>query len=152
MQRKNDEWISRIKQVEREYRIARVAMERLIADYGQDSAIIQDDLRFRDVRRAVDCLEGTYVIRLFAEFETGLRSYWVSKKRRKRKTATRAEDLVKRIGSLNEMPDDLISSVHEVREYRNALVHERETEAEAISIPIARTRLCTFFARLPPDW
>jgi len=152
MQRKTDEWISRIKEVEREYKIARIALDRLIVDADHDSSITQD-LRSRDIRKAVERLEGTYIIRLFAEFETGLRSYWLSTKKKKQKqTATHAKLLVDRIGGKHVKENDLISSVHVVRKYRNALIHEREIDAVPVPIPTARAHLCKFFAQLPHDW
>jgi hypothetical protein len=125
-------------------------MEQLIVDFDQDPTSITQDLGLRDIRRAADHLEGTYIIRLFAEFETGLRSYWFSK--RKKKTATRAEVLVDSIGRKHEIQNDLISSVHVVRKYRNTLIHEREADSEVISLPIARAHLCKFFAWLPSTW
>jgi hypothetical protein len=149
MLRKTDEWIMRIKAVEREHGVARLAIQRLVLDADRDASIIQD-LGSRDLRNAADGLEGTYLIRLFAEFETGLRSYWIRVK--KRKSALRAEVLVNRIGALHDIPTNLVSAVHDVRESRNALIHEREAEVMALSLPTARAHLCKFFARLPPIW
>jgi hypothetical protein len=33
-----------------------------------------------------------------------------------------------------------------VRDYRNALLHEREEMPETVSIALARSHLCTFFS------
>lgn len=48
--------------------------------------------------------------------------------------------------------EDVRDEVHEVRAYRNALVHERDDPAPAVSIQEARRRLNTFLHRLPERW
>jgi hypothetical protein len=42
--------------------------------------------------------------------------------------------------------------VHEVRDYRNFLVHERDHPAPRVPIGEARRRLSTHLAKLPPEW
>src|SRR5688572_17608537 len=120
------EWLSRIKAVEREYVAIRQATERLIAHAQADPTVLKGDLRYREIVFAFDRLEGTYIIRLFAEFETGLRNYWSSKWRSFPKTATLIESTAARC----EIPDLRRVQVHSVREYRNALVHEREEDVD----------------------
>ena len=44
----------------------------------RDPTILTGDLEPQDIVEASGRLEGTYVIRLFAEFETGLRLYWAT--------------------------------------------------------------------------
>ena len=69
--------MERIRAVEREYLVALVAArgldERLRAD---PSALVAERLEFADYRNFRDNLEATYLIRLFAEFEAGLREAW----------------------------------------------------------------------------
>lgn len=93
-------------------------------------------------------LEGTYLIRLFAAFESGLRSYWESR----RPTKPPVRDLVNSVAGEHGVPDELRDQIHEIREYRNTLVHEAEQEAEPVALSAARGRLCTYFARLPDEW
>ena len=62
------------------------------------------------------------------------------------------EILVARVGARCHIPNDLIHDVQGVREYRNALVHERDEEADAVSIVASRRCLATYFARLPIHW
>ena len=40
----------------------------------------------RDLRSADENLEGTYLVRMFAEFETGIRSFWRTIKLRRTQT------------------------------------------------------------------
>jgi hypothetical protein len=39
-----------------------------------------------------------------------------------------------------------------VREYRNALVHEREDQPDKLPMAVARSYLCHFFSFLPQQW
>jgi hypothetical protein len=71
----NHEWQTRIKAVEREYVAARQATDRFLESTHRDPTLLRGDLRYREIVRASENLEGTYLIRLFAEFETGLRLY-----------------------------------------------------------------------------
>ncbi len=144
----NHEWQSRIKAVEREYVALRQA-----ADYFQPAAlanptILEGDLRQREIVVASRNLEGTYIIRLFAEFETGARQYWATIKKTNPKTA----GLLNGLAAKREIPDTQRDNAHLVREYRNALVHEREEKTDVVRIAVARSYLCHFFSFLPPRW
>ena len=66
----NREWQSRIKAVEREYVAMRHAADRFRQAAIDDPIILRGNLRHREIVVASANLEGTYIIRLFAEFET----------------------------------------------------------------------------------
>jgi hypothetical protein len=148
MPHSRDEGFTRMKAVEREYAAMRQAAVQFLAKVRQDPTIIRSDAQTRDVERASERLEGTYVIRLFAEFESGLRSYWKTV----RPTQPPTKDLIDGISARHHIPTDLIGKVHDAREYRNSLVHEREDAAEPISVSECRRRLFTYFSRLPTTW
>jgi hypothetical protein len=93
-------------------------------------------------------LEGTYIIRLFAEFETGARQYWAANW----DTYPKTVDLLSGLAARHNIPDTQRDNAHLVREYRNALVHEREEKPEVVSIAVARGYLCHFFSFLPQRW
>jgi hypothetical protein len=95
-------------------------------------------------------LEGTYIIRLFAEFETGLRLFWPTA--RGTDPPARTRDLIDGVAATRRVPNGERLNAHAVREYRNFLVHERDEEVVPISIVEARGYLCRFFAFLPPTW
>src|SRR4051812_9953297 len=66
----NREWQEDIKGVEREYVAARYALRRTQAQVDAAPDILaQNDPARKELRAAVDHLEGTYVVRLFAAFE-----------------------------------------------------------------------------------
>jgi hypothetical protein len=142
------DWLARIKAVEREYTSLRLATDRLLDEARRDPTILRRELRRRDIEVASDRLEGTYIIRLFAEFETGLRLFWSTI----RDTEPRTQDLLDGVAARQGIPHDRIAGAHSVREYRNSLVHEREETVEAISIGGARRHLCLFLNCLPPTW
>jgi hypothetical protein len=146
--RRQDEWQSRIKAVEREYLAMRQAADHFRQDARLDPSILHKDLRPREIDEASEKLEGTYVIRLFAEFESGARQYWAAN----RDTNPRTADLLEGLAAMCKVPDTLVSDVHSVREYRNGLVHEREDKPEVVPIDKARGFLCRFFSFLPPQW
>lgn len=75
MPAKRFESLQSIKDVEREYAATRLATDELLAAAALDPKILKRDIRLRDVSHASERLEGTYLIRLFAEFETALRVY-----------------------------------------------------------------------------
>jgi hypothetical protein len=144
------EWIRRIKAVEREHTATRFATDRLIDIAHNNPTALRDDLRVHDLKNASDQLEGTYIIRLFAEFETSLRLFWFSS--RKRDPPSRTRDLLDGVGAGRKIPHKQIQNAHVVREYRNALVHEREKDMESISIEQSRSHLCYYLNFLPLEW
>lgn len=144
----NHEWQSRIKAVEREYIAMRQAADRLLEAASADPTILLENLRHREIVRASRNLEGTYVVRLFAEFETGVRQYWEANWPSYPKAADLLDGLAARCG----VPDTQRNNVHSVRDYRNSLVHERDERSEAVPVPVARSYLCRFFSFLPSQW
>jgi len=142
--------MSRVKAVEREHKATRLATERLLTIASQDPTALSRDIRFRDLQEAANQLEGTYIIRLFAEFETCLRSAFFAM--RNRRAPSRTRDLLDSVGARRTIPHDQINAAHAVREYRNRLVHERDDEVAAIPIDAARSHLCYYLNFLPPQW
>lgn len=145
-------WPSRIKVVEREFNSARLAVDRLQSEALRDPTILKPvvGLKYVDVRQASDHLSGTYIIRLFAEFETGLRDFWSAT--RQNKPPTRTRDLLDGIAAARKIPFDQLANAHRVRDYRNNLIHERDEQSVPVSVEQARRYLCRFFGYLPPDW
>jgi len=144
----NHEWQSRIKAVEREYAAMRQAADRFEQASLADPTILQGNLRHGEIVVASKKLEGTYLVRLFAEFETGARQYWTTNW----DTDPRTVDLLNGLAARCGIPDTQRDHAHRVRDYRNALVHERQDMPEVLSIAVARGYLCHFFNFLPPQW
>ena len=142
-------WSTRIKAVEREYTTARLAMNRLDQHAWEDPAVLAGDLRIRDIATSSHRLEGTYIIRLFAEFETGLRQFLRAFKYRVPKST---EALLNRVRDRVGIAKDDANNAHAVRHYRNALVHDREEPAQPVSVRDATRFLGLFMGWLQRHW
>jgi hypothetical protein len=142
------DWDKAIKTIEREYASMRLAADRLLEDARRDPTVLGREIDLRHIVRASVRLEGTYIIRLFAEFETGLRLYWATI----RQTEPPTQQLLDGITARRAIPPEQLASAHEVRVYRNSLVHERDEEVAPIPMAEAQESLCRFFAFLPPHW
>ena len=149
MPHRRSDWHERIKGVEREYWAARLAVGRLVADVARDPGVLGDGPEQRDLIAANHNIEGTYLIRMFAEFESGVRSFWRADRRRSR---PQAEVLLNRVGDVRGIPADVIDNVHGARTYRNSLLHDREDEVEVVTVSEARRCFQTYLARLPNEW
>jgi hypothetical protein len=145
-----DVWIRNIKAVEREFLAARYSVDRSLRQVRRDPTILTGDLRVREIARAAEFLEGTYIIRLFAEFETALRLYF--QKARRRPPPSKTRDLLDSVAARRGIPLEPLRNAHAVRDYRSVLVHEREEGAEQMTIGEARGHLCVYFGFLPRDW
>ena len=141
-------WIRRIKSIEQDHSCARLALDRLLQEARRDPMILTGDLEPQDLVKASGRLETTYLIRLFAEFEAGLRLYWATI----RETEPPTQHLLDGLAARCDIAPDRLAGAHAVREYRNSLVHAGDEAVAPISIAEARGNLCRFFAFLPPTW
>jgi hypothetical protein len=143
--------LERMKAIEREYKVARVAdrifQQALRAD---PDLLFGDQLKPADARTFSENLEATYLLRLFAEFEEGLRDLWRNGYKKTKKTLT--YDLIERVAAKRTIPADDKDKAHAVREYRNSIIHEEGAKPASVPFADARKCLCTYFSRLPPDW
>ena len=144
------EWLRRVKGVEREYTALLFAIQHIQAESRHNPGILPDPALQRDFRAAAARLQGTFIIRLFAEFETALREFWTNT--RSSTPPSRTRDLLDAVGTRCGVGDERLNAAHVVREYRNALIHFREDEIEEVGIAAARSRLCQFLSFLPVQW
>jgi hypothetical protein len=151
MQHNLYDWHDRIKAVEREYQAVGSSvghMRRAIAD-GTEGLV---GATVGDLITANENLEGTYLIRLWAEFETAVRSYygWLTND-----TRIGTHDLINTVAGVRRgraISEDVRRAVHGVRDYRNTLVHARDDPAQSVTITDARHNLNTFLCKLPETW
>jgi hypothetical protein len=97
------EWLRRIKAIEQEHASTRLAIDRLWEAAHRDPTILTWDLKLHDIRIASERLEGTYIIRLFAEFEAGLRLFWPMA--RGTDPPSRTRDLIDGVAATRRVPD-----------------------------------------------
>ncbi|MCY2929996.1 MAG: hypothetical protein NTV86_10975, partial [Planctomycetota bacterium] len=100
-----------------------------------------------DISKALAHLEGTYVLRVFAEFEAALRTIYQRIRKRAAMPRVKVSLLIDWL-SRNSMPDNVRKDAHRVREYRNSLAHEGGSEVP-ISMSQCRSILCTYLSFVP---
>ena len=119
------------------------------SDPGLSQAGAPEKLTLHHVQVCGANLEITYLVRLFAEFEGILRDYWAHG--RKRPTAPPMVDLMNSIAAYCFMNDDDRDDAHQVREYRNGVVHEHRQNPQ-FGFQTCRSRLARFVRWLPRTW
>lgn len=150
---KRQERLERIRAVERELLAARYAAELLNVELFKNPALLaREKFKLPDFREFTKNLDGTYLVRLFAEFEAGLRDVWVNHFKKPADKHVPVRDLIDSIGKRRHVPDDVIDGAHSTRRARNALVHEGHDDAVAVEFAPARSFLGEFLSRLPEDW
>jgi hypothetical protein len=149
-------FIDRVKGAERESYVVAAAVDhyRQVALAGDTE--LPTKTSPRDLVAAADRVESTYLIRMWAEFEAALRSY------RRHITGDpddqiRTRNLIDWTAGVRQgraISADVRDDVHEIREYRNFLVHDRDDQAPpvAVAIEVARKRLNTLLHCLPIEW
>jgi hypothetical protein len=142
-------WMGRIKAVEREYGAIRFGIDRLLLAANNDPAILEGQVRRPDIYKASERLEGTYIVRVFSEFETALQHFIRAFHIRKPGST---ESLVNRVRDRGHVPQSITDAVHRVRDYRNVLVHERTEPAAPVTLREATSSLCTFLSRVQGMW
>jgi hypothetical protein len=143
--------LDRIRAIAREFEVALAVAKELDERFRVDPSVLSGErLTFKDYRNFRDNLEPTYIIRMFAEFESGLREAWELAFRRS--TNPKTVDLIDSIAAHRLIPQDWRDHAHEVREYRNAIVHEGGDPASVLTVQEVRGHLGRFFSHLPHDW
>jgi hypothetical protein len=137
--------------IEREWRVASIAAATLGEHLrANPSALAEAQLKPTDYRNFRDNLEPTYLIRVFAEFEVGLREAWALAF--EQATSPRMRDLIDSFSARCVISQEWRDCVHEVRAYRNALIHEGDGDVEPVGLLEGCGWLCRFFSRLPHEW
>jgi hypothetical protein len=140
--------LEQISAIHREYAVALVAAAGLEERFRKDpSALDAERLKFKDYQNFRTHLEATYLVRIFAEFEAGLREAWAVSFQRTSHPLTR--DLIDSLAAQCGITQTWLNRVHDVRAFRNALVHEGGGDVAGVTIGAARGHLCRFFSMLP---
>lgn len=135
--------------IEQEYRAAALAISDLLRRVLRDPSVLDANTVVPgDLRSCRDNLEITYVVRMFAVFEEGLRE--ARRVVHGKDRPIRTYDLLQQCAARQHIPYDHLSNVHRVREYRNAALHGGR--APIVPLAQARSWLCTFAGWMPPRW
>src|SRR5206468_600117 len=114
-----------IDHVQAEHRVAAWAVARSQHDAEVDPTILHlPRIELAEIRRCSLELEASYFVRLFAVFESNLREIW--EQAMGRDTHPPARDLLDGCTARQAVPADILERAHQVRNYRNFLVHGGE--------------------------
>ncbi len=148
--------MDRVKGAEREYDTVAHAVAHHRRGVEEGVVSLPRGTSRRDLDAAADELEPTYLIRMWAVFETALRSYrrYITGNSDDRIGAENLIDWTAGIKQGRAISEEVRDDVHEVREYRNFLLHERDDPAPpaAVAIDAARRRLNIYLQKLPEHW
>jgi hypothetical protein len=148
------DWHEHIKEIEGEYRAARIAVDRFKTDVAANPALLAKKEGMRARLRAVDInLEGTYLVRLFAAFEAALRSYDRARHYDPNRDAV-ASLLIDTIGGRRgqAISQAVREAAHAVRRLRNYWAHENDAIPHDMTIAQARAQLERYLSWLPMEW
>jgi hypothetical protein len=148
------DWHEHVKEVEGEFRAARMALDLLLTQAAFAPHLpVRDKKARRYLRAASENLEGTYLVRLFAAFEAALRSF----DRAKHNDPSRDESASILIDTIGGRRGQGISSTiregaHAVRRVRNYWAHESADLSDPMTLAQARAALERFLSWLPEEW
>jgi hypothetical protein len=149
--RRRDQWIEWIRSAEREGELVAVALVVLEDRLRQDPSVLrQHGLQRADLSAGTLNREGTYVIRVFAEFESALREAW--ERAFGQTTLPKAADLLQAFASRCRVPPQRLGDADRVRIFRNNLVHAHTETTARVSLTDVRRYLCRFLSHLPENW
>lgn len=140
--------VQRLTQVRDELHAARAAIayvEREWDTIGADSVL--RGIHLYQIQQALDKVGDTYLTRLFSDFERILRDHLAL--RRPGLNPRTAESLVNRVALVERIPDPVRDTVHAVRAYRNANVHQGVLIVPAVTFERALSALNIYLSRLP---
>ena len=140
-----------MKSVEKQYRAAGFALAFALERSEQDPTILnRPAIRYRDIRDCRAELESTYLVRLFAEFEAALREFWMEVRAGRELPRTYVGTLIRNVAARQKVPVADESGAHDVRDYRNALVHAG-LKSTPLPFEECRSKLARFLSWLPPQ-
>jgi len=135
-----------------EFDAGQFALRRVLSEWDHDADLViaaqQGYVTETEIRRCADNLELTFVLRLFSEFEAILRDFWTQGMGRATEpTMTQLLDSIAARCAVH--PDDL-AMAHNIREFRNQIIHESLRELR-FDYPRCARALGKYLSRLPVD-
>jgi hypothetical protein len=140
--------------VESEYEAAKYAVGEMCHHARLDPTILDDSSVLLIPSMFRDCslnLEPTFILRLFSEFEFILRDYLAFMRPSPRVRRTRMEILINRAATIEQIPHHIMMAAHQVREFRNRIVHEG-IHVKLLTLQECKSMLNQFLSHLPRRW
>lgn len=148
----SDIYVHSLVGVQSEYLAAQDAIDYVIANWQRDSIVRTIQGGLDDFQRASDDMEAVFLIRLFSIFEGILKDYLAQYHPSIHvPEEARSVWLIDRVAQRQPRPITfpLRHRVHEVRRYRNFLVHPRGPALPVLFFPDALAPLSKFVDHLP---
>jgi hypothetical protein len=140
----------RVKQAKRSFETAIRTVNALIVLAERDPKYLhQNNLDLVEMRSLRAELHDIYFARMFSVFESSVRHFWRAKIQ---KSKPSTERLLSSVAAKRGVPQDTLDAVQEIRDFRNALLHEDHTVKRRFHIDEACGHLNRFLARLPNQW
>jgi hypothetical protein len=138
--------------VSNEHRIGSMALHRLRDDIVRVPPLANSLAITRAaLQHTIDRLEITYVVRAFTTFEATLRELWGHAFHRKTEPTIRV--LIDALASATGLiPYRVIERAHEVREFRNSIVHLNAIQSPPQSLGQSIHALRTYLSFMPRQW
>ncbi len=141
---------SRIKDTRNSYTTAFQTASAFIRIAEEQPHLLHDyELDLTTIRAMAGELHDVYFVRMFACFESSIRHYWWARIKRTRPST---EQLLSSIAGRFNIPRDTLDVVHEIRDFRNSLIHEQHHVNARFSIDEASKALNAYLSRLPLQW
>lgn len=148
-----DEAFRNLRSVREEYDASVFSLAEALRAIGEGSTAsryaARKGISREQLERCRGSLEATYTVRLFAEFEGILLDYW--RNGCGRRTKPRMEVLVNRIADVQHVSATPRREAHQVRNYRNDIVHKLKT-TPPLAFEECMKRMGRFLAFFPPGW
>ncbi len=106
-------------------------------------------LSLPELRSLAQGLHDLYFVRMFACFESSLRHYWRTEIKDSKPST---KQLLSSIAGRHSVPQDVLDRVHEIRDFRNYLIHEEHEVRMRFTIKQASGYLNEYLSRLPREW
>ena len=164
MPHSRSDWILYIRAVSKEYGSARLAVDHVQNQLRDDAHYMDGTLTRDEIAHVSRYLEGTYIVRMFAAFESALRSYerWWHPTRTRRERPD-AATMIDEIGAhkednvaprrKREIGLQIRARVHEARQTRNYWAHDDKDQIELpLTIDQLTSRLLAYIQKMPLEW
>lgn len=116
---------------------------------NQPDLLYENDLTLPDINDVLRQMHDAYFVRMFGCFESVLRQYWQAEvKKSKPQMQLLCNSIANRLG----IPQDTLDLVHEVRDFRNFVVHEEHEIIVRHTIDTAFGHLNAYLSRFPVQW
>lgn len=136
-----------------ELEAGKFALSRVLTELYVDADVYQaaraSGVTSTELERCAGNLEIAFILRIFAEFEAILGDYW--RNGLGKRTKPDMYPLMNSIARRRKMSDSDLAHAHEVREYRNDIIH-KNVRSDDLDFPQCLRAIGVFLKWLPLRW